>query len=109
MAEWDVQHGDRRTELVCIGRHLEHGAASKQLETCLLTAEEMGGGQESWLLLSDPWAKDFAGRGGQMVSGVSEANLRRFMEVITLPLTLPLPLPLPLPLTLALTSENSWR
>ena len=38
---WDVVYGDRRTELVCIGRELEHEAASAQLEACLLTAEEM--------------------------------------------------------------------
>ena len=78
---WDVQYGDRRIELVCIGRKVDHGAASAQLEACLLTAEEMAGGQESWLQLTDPFAKEFAGRGGRMVSGVSEANLRKFMEV----------------------------
>ena len=76
-----MQHGDRRTELVCIGRKVDHEAASAQLEACLLTTEEMGGGHESWLQLTDPYAKDFAGKGGRMVSGVSEANLRKFMEV----------------------------
>ena len=39
--EWDVQFGDRRPELVCIGRALDHDAARAQLDECLLTAEEM--------------------------------------------------------------------
>ena len=38
---WDEPYGDRRTELVCIGRKLDHEAARTQLEACLLTAEEM--------------------------------------------------------------------
>ena len=38
---WDSAHGDRRTELVCIGRALDHEAAQAQLDACLLTAEEM--------------------------------------------------------------------
>ena len=38
---WDQLYGDRRTELVCIGRELDIAAASAQLEACLLTVEEM--------------------------------------------------------------------
>ena len=57
---WDVQHGDRRTELVCIGRALDHEAASAQLEACLITTEEMAAGEKSWLALSDPWPDPFA-------------------------------------------------
>ena len=54
---WDArQHGDRRTELVCIGRELDHEAARAQLEGCLLTTEEMAAGQEGWLALADPFA-----------------------------------------------------
>ena len=61
---WDAEHGDRRTELVCIGRELDREAASAQLEACLLTAEEMAEGEEShlafgkksWLDLPDPFA-----------------------------------------------------
>ena len=52
---WDAQHGDR-TELVCIGRVLDHEAASAQLESCLLTTEEMAAGQRSWLALPNPFA-----------------------------------------------------
>ena len=53
---WDTEHGDRRTELVCIGRELDHKAASAQLEGCLLTAEEMAAGAKGMLALPDPYA-----------------------------------------------------
>ena len=56
---WDAQHGDRRTELVCIGRELDHEAASAQMEACLLTAKEMAAGEEGWLALPDPFAPPF--------------------------------------------------
>ena len=57
---WDAQRGDRRTELVCIGRALDPEAARSQLEGCLLTTEEMAAGEKSWLALSDPWPDPFA-------------------------------------------------
>ena len=37
---WDDEHGDRRNEIVCIGRGINHDAASALLEACLLTDEE---------------------------------------------------------------------
>ena len=52
---WDEAHGDRQTELVCIGQKLEHEAAKAALEACLLTDEEMAGGEESWAVLPDPF------------------------------------------------------
>ena len=39
--KWDATFGDRRSELVCIGRELDKEAASALLAECLLTAEEM--------------------------------------------------------------------
>ena len=42
---WDAKHGDRRTELVCIGRELDDEAARALLEACLLTDEEMACGE----------------------------------------------------------------
>ena len=51
---WDKVHGDRRTELVCIGRELDRDAVWKQLESCLLTAEEYQAGAKSWPALPDP-------------------------------------------------------
>ena len=63
--EYMCMPGDRRTELVCIGRELDSEAASAQLEACLLTAEEMDAGRESWLALADPFAPPWeATRGG---------------------------------------------
>ena len=53
---FDRVHGDRRIELVCIGREFDKEAASAQLEACLLTPEEMERGPESWLTLPDPFA-----------------------------------------------------
>ena len=77
---WDVQHGDRRTELVCIGRELDSEAANAQLEACLLTTEEMAAGEESWRTYTDPFAKqDSPDDGVEIVSGVTEGNLRKFM------------------------------
>ena len=77
---WDSQHGDRRTELVCIGRALDHEAARCALEACLLTPEEMAKGEMSWLLLPDPWPGSYAdpdaGRqAGRLFDGVLVALL----------------------------------
>jgi G3E family GTPase len=53
--DWHEQHGDRRTELVCIGQDLDHEAAQAVLETCLLTEVELAAGQTSWFSLRDPF------------------------------------------------------
>ena len=52
--EWDDEHGDRKTSLVCIGQDLDHDAAQKELESCLLTDEEMAGGSKTWFGLEGP-------------------------------------------------------
>ena len=49
------KHGDRKTELVCIGQDFDHAAASAALDRCLLTTEEMARGVASWSSLSDPF------------------------------------------------------
>ena len=56
MPLWDETHGDRQSELVCIGQELDHKAAEAALSACLLTAEEMAGGAEAWSALPDPFA-----------------------------------------------------
>lgn len=38
--EWHDEHGDRRTELVFIGRGLDEGTLTAQLEECLVTDQE---------------------------------------------------------------------
>ena len=50
-------HGDRHTELVCIGQELDHAAAEAALNLCLLTDKEMVGGKESWAALPDSFRK----------------------------------------------------
>jgi len=54
---WHEEHGDRQTELVVIGRHLDHRAAEAAIHACLLTDAEMVGGAEGWLTLADPFAE----------------------------------------------------
>ena len=54
---WDEEHGDRQSELVCIGQELDHSAATAALSTCLLSDEEMEAGQEAWAALPDPFAQ----------------------------------------------------
>ena len=49
----DTEHGDRHTELVCIGQDLDHAAAEAALHLCLLTDEEMAAGKERWAELPD--------------------------------------------------------
>jgi G3E family GTPase len=56
---WVAEYGDRRTELVCIGRELDSEAARVQLEPCLLTSDEMAASKESWLALADPFVPNW--------------------------------------------------
>jgi G3E family GTPase len=50
------EHGDRQTELVCIGQTLDHDAVQAALTECLLTDEELTGGEKSWFALPDPFS-----------------------------------------------------
>ena len=51
---WHKKHGDRRTSLVCIGQELDHKAATRALDACLLTSTEMAAGEAGWAALPDP-------------------------------------------------------
>lgn len=53
-----LDHGDRRTELVCIGQELDHVAAAAALERCLLSKKEMARGVASWSALPDPFVHE---------------------------------------------------
>ena len=52
------EHGDRKTELVCIGQELDHATATAALDKCLLTEEEMRGGMATWSSLPDPFHEE---------------------------------------------------
>ena len=49
------EHGDRQSQLVCIGKDLDQSAAEASLNDCLLTDAEMAGGKEFWAALPDPF------------------------------------------------------
>lgn len=48
---WDVQYGDRLTEIVFIGIEMNHNSIQKSLDDCLLNTQEMN---SSWDKLYDP-------------------------------------------------------
>lgn len=52
---WEEPFGDRRQELVIIGRSMNKEKIIKDLESCLLTDEEMAMGEEHWESLEDPF------------------------------------------------------
>ena len=83
---WDAEHGDRRTELVCIGRALDYDAAVATLEACLLTPEEMAGDKRRWLALTDPYAdpheQQQVERDLRLSDGVLVALLAMFMAMV---------------------------
>jgi len=53
--DWDEEWGDRRTELVVIGRGMDEGALTAALDDCLLTDEEM---DRSWDGFENPFPTD---------------------------------------------------
>jgi G3E family GTPase len=52
---WEEPFGDRRSELVLIGRHLNQTRLFAALEECLLTDEEMAAGPAVWEAFEDPF------------------------------------------------------
>lgn len=60
-ANWRTPWGDRRQEIVVIGRHVDEAALRRRLDACLLTDGEMAGGPAAWAQLPDPfgpWVAD---------------------------------------------------
>ena len=39
--DWDEEYGDRKTELVVIGREIDHGSIERRFDECLLTESEL--------------------------------------------------------------------
>ncbi|WLR60976.1 GTP-binding protein [Guptibacillus hwajinpoensis] len=54
LEHWDDLHGDRMTELVMIGLHLDQEQIEQSLDCCLLTDHEM---EEDWSTFSDDLPK----------------------------------------------------
>lgn len=54
-AVWDPYYGDRATELVLTGLHLDHRAVSSALDACLLTDGELAQGRDGWRAMPDPF------------------------------------------------------
>ncbi|MFN6195567.1 MAG: GTP-binding protein, partial [Planctomycetota bacterium] len=52
--------GDRRQEIVVIGRHVDEAALRRRLDACLLTDGEMAGGPAAWAQLPDPFGPSVA-------------------------------------------------
>ncbi|MEC8860378.1 MAG: zinc metallochaperone GTPase ZigA [Pseudomonadota bacterium] len=55
MESWQEPFGDMRQELVFIGQELEVETMVAMLDACLLTDDELLGGQEHWFTFKDPF------------------------------------------------------
>ncbi len=59
MQHWTEDTGDCRQELVFIGQNIDFALLTCELETCLLSDDEMALGVEGWRLLADPFGPWF--------------------------------------------------
>ena len=50
-------YGDRRTEIVIIGREMDKAALTAQFDAALLTEAEFNKGPNAWMQLPDPFPK----------------------------------------------------
>ena len=54
-SDWDLVFGDRKIELVFIGQHLDKEGMIRQLNTCLLTDEELKLWKNELFTQKDQW------------------------------------------------------
>ena len=54
-AVWQEPWGDRRTELVLIGQHLDRPQLTAALDECLLNDAELAAGPDVWVTAEDPF------------------------------------------------------
>lgn len=65
---WHEPYGDRQTELVVIGLHMDKATVKAALTECLLSDDELALGPTSWAKFTDPYAQDWE----QYMGGVGE-------------------------------------
>ncbi|SKA86681.1 GTPase, G3E family [Prosthecobacter debontii] len=54
-AYWQEPYGDRRQEIVIIGRQMDQATLRAQFDACLLTDEEFSKGPNAWQKMADPF------------------------------------------------------
>jgi G3E family GTPase len=57
-------YGDRRTEIVLIGRDMDEAELSAKFDACLLTDAELDKGPNAWAKLADPFPQWVPGAAG---------------------------------------------
>ncbi|MNY72181.1 putative metal chaperone YciC [compost metagenome] len=55
MENWSAAAGDCRQELVFIGQNIDFVKLNAELDSCLLTEDEMALGVEGWSVFADPF------------------------------------------------------
>ena len=58
LKNWHPKFGDRQQEIVLIGRNMNRPELIKNLDACLLTAEELSRGSEYWKKIGDNFAEE---------------------------------------------------